>query len=818
MEVDNFQETIPSKLSNMPELDQLNFIRIHQQQIKKTLSNETKNYLTTLLCRISDLRLKVLICQILDIKQPNLPLIKCATFFDYKNSEIIHQQLLKVIFILYFVSFCGVNSEIVNSSTIEFQESDHFFKISTVLYDKNTFMLSENYHLKNFTNLSSNLKSFRNNIQNFKEFNEQNYFCYSFNDETNMKNITDVALILGNKTRQNYIYSLNHIERNTANKQFVSYALNNRCYYTYSLPALGKLKSFELNPKLLLKDVNSTYFENNIFSQNTLTKETNCINYGMVSQKSNRIVGYYMRKSKLAGCIRKCLSTVNCRIYEYNFVTTGCQLFRQNSNVIWGRIDMKPITVGKVECRLIYDQYDPSLLYQKSLQNINGYCNFTENFHQIKYNCLDYYNFLDKPLKDLEIKSQEFLLQIHKNFDFEKKSQKQKRNTSFFPQVLKYAPQIIMKMIESQQISEVINVKKYLGIFKDVSLQKIRDWFRQIGIHSSLSKENNFISLNLYSQMENQFYLEPFNHKLYHFFKNLKNLQNSIFSEMGVILNGLNYPNKTGKFLPENFVFNRYINEDKIQSMFIYQNYSIGTERDVLLIPKSNWENTDNWQTGILNKNSSNSRCIINALTQTITRNCKKPQSIKILQQDIFYVTINKNKFRIAILLVNKKGIIQLSCQNSNRIFTINQLYILAFDLSCDVYFNNMNLLKAQTFENYIKPRILHTGKFLQRTDLLFNTTQIFNKHLFEQLVGKEITSKLAQQLLSGLNLNTTDLIQYCCIGFMFIAYFMKMIYFQYFPKMKKNNKEKKIVCGIEESMPLKSMPLKTFSSLRNKP
>ena len=58
--------------------------------------------------------------------------------------------------------------------------------------------------------------------------------------------------------------------------------------------------------------------------------------------------------------------------------------------------------VGVTECKLIFDQWDPMILYNASLTNINKHCLYTEKFNTINYRCLNYYNFLDEPIQKLK--------------------------------------------------------------------------------------------------------------------------------------------------------------------------------------------------------------------------------------------------------------------------------------------------------------------------------------------------------------------------------------------------------------------------------
>ena len=157
-------------------------------------------------------------------------------------------------------------------------------------------MLTNEYPLANFSNLSEKLDDMSKNINIFKEYSWENQFCYTFNDES-LVNVTDVYW-LNNSTQQGRLYSLNHIERNTKKKNFISYARGNQCFYTYSMEQLALIKSFELDPVLMLKDQNSTYFEKNLLSQNKLTKELNCIQYGYILSTPQNIPNFFHKLLK----------------------------------------------------------------------------------------------------------------------------------------------------------------------------------------------------------------------------------------------------------------------------------------------------------------------------------------------------------------------------------------------------------------------------------------------------------------------------------------------------------------------------------------
>ena len=450
------------------------------------------------------------------------------------------------------------------------------------------------------------------------------------------------------------------------------------------------------------------------------------------------------------------------------------------------------------------------IIYNASLTNINKHCLYTEKFNTINYRCLNYYNFLDEPIQKLKQETNEFLQNLNDKFNYVNQN-KQKRSTA---PLLKSIQSMILPIMNSVQLNKIINVKKYFGIFKNISLMNIRDWFRNMGIVSSLSTNVNYVSLKLYSQMTDEFSIDPFNYQLYHYYQNIQKLQKSIYAKMEIILEKLNYPNSKKFNLPENYVFNRYVQNEKIRSIFLFQNYTLSFEKTILLIPKNYFHNIQKWQIGRLTNNITDSKCIVQALQEKVTNECQKPEFIKELQDNIFLVRINRIKFKQLILTVNKPGVLQISCKQYNRLFSIAQLYIFSLDQSCTVFYNNIRLIRADSVENFVSPELLYRGKFIPKTETYSNITisQFVNKTSFKNILwnvtDQTVMSRLSENYLNGLDINTTDLTQYSLLGFIILGYISKWIYekYQIFAKSQnKNGNKEATICGLEETMPLKS-------------
>ena len=800
------------KLQNLENHNLVNFLNKHQDQIVKMNDNAINRKLVNLSQTSTNAEIKACVGQLLQLPSSNLCLGKTLPFMAISSSKLLKKSLIQVIIFLFL--FSGVNSTETSQDEkpkVFFEDTSNYFKISSYVYQKETFMIKDIYSLKNFSSFENKLQNLKKKIDIFYQFSQNNAFCYDYMENIFQNDISDLSEIWNKSLNSlSSLQSLNHIENNVNRKNFVSYANKSQCWYTFGFHKLSEIKSFQLDTNLLKMDTNMTYLEHNLFSINKLSRYTKCINYGKVLTSDHFLKGVHTPISKLAGCIRHCLSTKLCRVYTFDFKSNHCYLYKQGVKITVGKLKGDMSIFGKAECRLNYDIFEPQIKFEGKLNPLSFHCNFTERYNNILYNCPNFYRSLLKPIENVQLHSTKFLQFLHQNLDFT--TQKQKRSL----QMLFKASKIILPLINTEKISQVLNIKSMLGTFMNADLTNIKDWFLKLGIKSSFSQENNFFSVNLFSDLKEDFILEPFNYQLFSFFEDLKNIQKSVYEEIERVSSLVNFGNSTKKNLPQNFIYSRYIQNDFLKTISIYQNFSRSVSKSVLLIPKGKIHDLSQWSLGKLNNNFSESKCLIQAFKGQLEKNCQKPQNIKLLQMNIFHVSLDLEKFKLSILIINKNSVVQIGCSNFNKIYSISQLHIFALDESCNVYVDNVLILKSRSVENFLLPELLFWGKFISKLDTFSNITEIMRSKGFQNNITDSVLSKLSQQfLIPGIQMNTNDFTQYCVIGFMILGYVAKWVYQSYSQQI---SKEKGKITEIDE-VNLETVPLmslgqnKTISS-----
>ena len=222
MEVD-FQEQVMSKMDNMSELDKIRYLNKNIIQIKETQTFKSRIYFSNLLSKVTDVRLKSYISYILNLDTPSLPLQKTAKLFSTKEREIVHHQLYKVIIMFCFLCCTVGGTDVdlqVNSSEMNFEQTEQFFKISSNDYTKQTYMVKQDYSLTKFTKLTDQLSILKEKIKIFSQYSVSNYYCYSFQDEA-QQNTSDILFLTSENSEKTGGYSLDHIERNVQRKNFI---------------------------------------------------------------------------------------------------------------------------------------------------------------------------------------------------------------------------------------------------------------------------------------------------------------------------------------------------------------------------------------------------------------------------------------------------------------------------------------------------------------------------------------------------------------------------------------------------------------------
>ena len=803
---------IMSKLKSLNGKNLLMFLNKQHKTILSLNSEPVKLRLVQIFSESSDFEIKTSVGVMLGLQFPCSNIQKVLPFLGNSSMCLLKKALFQVIIFCCLINFvnCENNVLVDNDNGIFFSDTTNFYKISCNMYQKNTYMLTEQTSLKNFSKFLDDLKDLNEKIAIFLQYSPENNFCQDYIGQSQEK-ISDIDEELSKN--YTFTYNMNHLEYSQKQKQFISFIINNKCYFSYNFKKLSEIKSLELNfYNLKYENVNNTYFNSNLFSENKLSHKKNCISWGSVT--SNFIRGYYMRSSKLSGCIRKCQSTSQCFIYEYNYSNNECKLFKQGAIVTYGNKANIFKVFGEIECRLVYDMEEPLLKYNNSLEQISKFCHFIETRNQVNFKCENFFDYLEKPLKTLEDLIQKFTSKIHQQFDFQTQNfDKSKRSLSLITTFMK-ASKIILPIIESGKIAEIINIRKYLGLLKNTSLNNILNWFQTLGIKSSFGKQTDYFSINLFSRLKDKYFLEPYNYQLFHYFENVKKLQNKIYAEIDRISLIMNYPNATDKNLPSNFIYSRYIKSENIMSHFIFQNFSRNYEKIVLLIPKENINILESWSLGKLNSNVSNSKCLTQALTTGTSKNCQKIQNIKTLESDIYQVSLDLNKFKLGILIINKPGILQISCSNFNRLDNIIELTIIMYDMSCSLFFNHINIIKPQTIESFIVSKILYSGKFIKKLDYYSNLTKVIQDQGFQRIISNitydSIISKVTDTLIPGININ--DFTQYLIMGLFMFGYLLRKVYFTYFQQVKG---EEITNCQTPKITEIEEIPL--VSSCQNK-
>ena len=685
-----------------------------------------------------------------------IPFLGCLTKSDSNVREkILRPSFLKVWFLLC-LSFSCVNAQ-QNVPETEFTVTSNYLLIKSVLYKHEVVDYTEKFNLEIFDELSNRLKDFRDRTESFKSFQVKHSQCSRVGFYPDI--IDDIRImqdLAQNKSLNNIV--LNHIEPNSNSPDYMillRLATNNQfeCLIDFSVTKAAFLLAANMFRKPPIYQFNLGRYRASMVKSFT-SQGAECLIEGVLYDEDSSYGRYDYDKQVAVSepALERCSEICKAQNIQYlhsskiNQITTAnitafdCQMFAYSlsNSTCWikynaGRTEFRDVekyttfdglsVTGDPNCRSRYAKGYPQILVNGVLTDARKVCKFASQtvvFQDMLYRCLGLYNELSFPLNQLQMQLDNFVNQIRTSFGNGKKLKIKRSIVSFILQnILKAAGYegfhnlgFFPSMAFTKQILNVISTSlKTIGRYNKIVL---RGNSRKIIVESNLTAIIS--AIGNYDKIFNFDLQTNYNQVLSTFRKQLEDVI-SFYSNL--VSNAQPYKSETKRFVQdENYLYTFSITNNVISRQFVKTYFSkIKNATSLAFIPLSTpyFQEPLFWKTAIKAGALQNeNRCFI-ALLKSDRKSFEEVKSTCIgdkitrgeLSKNIFVIAHQFGAIQGSLLVMNKKGIIEISCLASMLIEHCFGLCIIALSEECQIVVNSELIRESNKIAVTFAPTIV---------------------------------------------------------------------------------------------------------------
>ena len=615
---------------------------------------------------------------------------------------------------LILIAFCIMNVFPVNGEVNIQQDEDHI-SIMTPVSKMDTYSLVENHGLDRLTNLENDINKLQENVLSFMDYNNSNRYCSLYvNDDYP----DEFNVIKGISSRNKTPYVFSHVEQVTPHL-YQSYMIGGKCRYRFSNTFAESIGVTNMYTYATYK----SQYKYKYIPKYYHTFPKKCVMGGFIEdQKPYKID--YMYATGIVGCKTLCSSEKQCNTIEWDPVEQCCRLFDSRMIKITRTKILKDYfrDLAKVvmpnDCNFVRTMdIIPMIQMNGKLELLQDHCQFEDSSfrtyqrNDFQFRCTPFYSTKYKVLKNLKMKLKDFKNLLLLNYQISSEN-RQKRGAGLAKLIFNIALKVGKNFNKIFSITELIKNK---GPW---SIMKLKEFIINEGYVTSLSSDLTYFPL-LSLESPQILNFQPIIKEIQNFEFDFHSVQKQVDDVIRYFRSVIEYNQPMNvKLNTTEFLYSRYVDEDKISRTFIFSNYTTSHQKMIIKVPTGNdFFDLNQWadNVDILNITSSCSEYEDYRPKRSVdTYNCRKNAILKNrISENLITIRLFDKIFNGFLIIINEKSLVQFICKDSVVTYSNMGFSIYITGLNCDVYLYNNKIVTALQFESSLKPKQLFSGPLI---------------------------------------------------------------------------------------------------------